>query len=286
MTIKFAWAWLAASTLGCVAIGVRAADAPPPAGGEKPRTTSQQGRDLGANHPQARAEEERAKATAALEDELRMRLKEAEQELRKVRDIMRAVNDGRPVEGLRDTLASIQRDSTLLRIELAGAEARKAVIENSILMARAEAAKRAGTDPVSAQLRELVGLLEQSLKEQQELAKRAVTSNAEVRQAEVKVAEAKVKLLERQQAVMQQSGAADVAKLADQLASVSAQLVETQARLKAMEEMLSIFDKLQRLMEQEQEALWQVNKLRGMVEHVERVKLDRQLGVGTEEKRQ
>jgi hypothetical protein len=270
-----AWALAVLSPIW-LAAGSRAADPAPP--GEKPRTATEN-RDLGANHPAARAAEVQAQAMRELEDELRMRLRMTELELQKYRAAMRDVNGGRPVEGLRETLASIQKDSTLLRIEFAGAEARKALIEKSIAAARDEAQKRAVSDPVSAQLKDLVGLLEQSLREQQKMAQAAVTSKEDVRNAEVKVAEAKVKLLERQQSVMERAGGADVGRLADQLTAVSAQLVETQARLKAMDEMLSVFDKLQRLMEQEQEALWQVNKLRGMVEHVERVKLDRQLGI-------
>jgi len=99
---------------------------------------------------------------------------------------------------------------------------------------------------------------------------------AEVRQAEVALAEAKVKLLERQQAA---AGASDVSKLADQLIGLSASLSETRARLTTMEEWLATYERVQRLMDEEQEVKWQINKLRGMIEHVEKVRLDDRLGV-------
>jgi hypothetical protein len=237
-------------------------------------------RDLSPQHPAVVLAKERAARMREVEDELRVRLKDYEMEGQKLREEMRAANGGRPVEGLRDAVAGIQRDATRLRIDLAGMEARKQVVEQAIESARKAGAKRASqTDVLSGQLAELVKLQEESLKRVVSLYKTGNVGAADMDKAKVELGEARVKLLDREQAVLREGGGTDVSKLTDQLTNLSASLIETQARLRAMDEVLTTYEKLQRLMDQEQEVRWQVGKLRGMVEHVERVRLDERLGV-------
>ena len=279
-----------AVALGVLACGASAQEpkdskiaAPPKAesgAGEKEARPAGVGRALSAQHPAAVAAQERAAAMQQVEDELRARLRSYEVESQKLREEMRAANGNRPVEGLREAVGAIQQDATRLRIDFAGMEARKLVIEKAIGQAREEADKRAArTDVVSGQLVELVKLLEESAKRTESMVQTGNAPPAEADKARVELTEARVKLLERQQSVLRESGGMDVSKLTDQLTNVSASLIETQARLRAMDEVLTTYERLQRLMDQEQEVRWQVGKLRGMIEHVERVRLDERLGV-------
>jgi outer membrane protein TolC len=166
-----------------------------------------------------------------------------------------------------------------LRIDLAGMNARKEVVAKAIDEGRKSAAEQAERDAVAIQLKEVVKLLEDSVRLTQEAFKAGATTPTEARRAEIDLASAKVKLLERQQLVAQQSGAADVTRLADQLRDLSASLVETRARLEATDEVLATHERVQEIVEQEEAARRQIDKLRGMIEHVEKVKLDRRLGV-------
>jgi hypothetical protein len=261
------WRVSVAALMLAVCAGAAMFAAEPPPGGAK--------QSLGPRHPQVVLEEQRLKEMQAIEQELQSRLGDFDRKLVNIREQMRASNGGRPVEGLRETVAVIQQDAMRVRIDFAGMEARKDVIEKAMAAAREEAAKRADGDAVVSQYRELVKLLELSLKQSQERHKAGVVEGAEVRQAEVALAEAKVKLLERQQAA---AGASDVSKLADQLIGLSASLSEARARLGTMEEWLATYERLQRLMDEEQEVKWQMNKLRNMIEHVEKVRLDERLG--------
>jgi hypothetical protein len=223
-----------------------------------------------------------AKQMRAVEEELRKQLAAAEIELREIRAKMRAVNGGRPVEGLRETASQLQRDATRLRIDMAGMNARKEVVAQAIDEGRKSAAEQSERDPVATQLKEVIRLLEDSAKQTKEAFNAGATAPTEMRRAEVDLAGAKVKLLERQQTVAQQSGGADVARLAEQLRDLSASLVETRARLEATDEVLATHERVQEILEQEEAARRQIDKLRGMIEHVEKVKLDRRLGVPAE----
>src|SRR5688572_15715985 len=115
---------------------------------QPPRAAGQS--QLSPHHPTMVAARERTEAMAKVEDELRARMDAYDHELRKLREEMRAANGGRPVEGLKEAVASIQRDSTRMRIDLAGMQARKDVIEKAIRSARDEAAKRAAQQDVIA----------------------------------------------------------------------------------------------------------------------------------------
>jgi predicted nucleic acid-binding Zn-ribbon protein len=252
--------------LGLVIVCGTALAGQPAAGGNK--------QALGPDHPAVVQAERRAREVREVEDELRARLAETEKMLERLRAEMRAVNGGRPVEGMRETVTAMQQDAARLRVELFGLEARKDVIEKAMAAAKEQAEKRLDQDPVNAQYRELLKLLEASLNQARDGHKAGVAQASDVRQAEVALAEAKVKLLERQQ-----SGGADVSKLSDQVVGLSATLSETRARLQTMDDWLTTYERLQRLMDQEQDVRWQMNKLRGMIEHVERVRLDERLGV-------
>jgi hypothetical protein len=259
--------WCAATYgLALALLGAAAMGGQPAPGGDK--------QALGTDHPAVLQAERRTREIQAVEEELRAKLRDTEKELAKLRAEMRAVNGGRPVEGMRETVTTMQQDAARLRVELFGLEARKNVIEKAMAEAKDHAAKKLDQDPVNAQYGELLKLLEASLIQARDGHKVGIAHANDVRQAEVALAEAKVKLLERQQ-----SGGADVSKLSDQVVGLSATLSETRARLQIMDDWLTTYEKLQRLMDQEQDVRWQMNKLRGMIEHVERVRLDERLGV-------
>ena len=269
---------LVAMVLGSMAGGILAQDQ------GKPPTQSRPGQEtrFGAGHPASVAAEQREAEVRAVEEDLRKQLLVAQDELKQIRARMREVNGGRPAEGLRDAASALQRDATRLRIDFAGMSARKEVVAKAIDEARKSAADQSEKDPVATQLKELVGLLEKSARQAEEAYRAGAVPPAEARRAEIDLASGKVKLLERQQSVAQQAGGADVSRLADQLRDLSASLVETRARLEAMDEVLQTQERVQEILEQEEAARRQIDKLRGMIEHVEKVRLDRRLGVPAE----
>jgi len=180
--------------------------------------TTQLREDLSATTAQLKADRAELEKVSAAEKRLR-----------------KSVSKDVDYEEMDHQLKQHSRSAAAFRLELAGKRARLKAALRKIDEIRTVAQKKAGDDPVTRELRKLVGILEQGVNRLEQLVQKGVADMASLQAAQGKLAEAKVRLIERKESIIQFAGGDVLARLNEELAVLGLDTVELEAKENTIE---------------------------------------------------
>ena len=156
----------------------------------------------------------------------------------KLRDLTGRID---AVENWSDAVAAMEQERHRLTIDLAGQQARRKAIEETVAKVTKQAEARAEDDPIGAEFSKILAIRERELAYAKTLAKTKDISESAIADIEMKVADAKAKLLERREVATRSAGGELLADLNRELLMLSITGAEHEARLKAIRESLDRF---------------------------------------------
>jgi hypothetical protein len=132
---------------------------------------------------------------------------------------------------VRAASAGLEQERQRIRLELVGQTARQKALQERVAALADKAATKAASDPIAAELEQIVKLREAEITRYAALEKSGQVPRDEREAAQVQLAEAKAKLLERREAAGRSAGTELLADLNKELITLSIATVENEARL-------------------------------------------------------